>query len=321
MLVFEEGIIKINQIEVVSYNSDWPKEFAIEAARVREALGDNYLEIHHVGSTAVLQLAAKPIIDMLPVVKDIYAVDRCLNAMQALGYEAKGEFGIPFRRYFQYRKNSKAYNIHIFEQANPEIERHLKFRDWLRDSPKDRNAYAELKQNLAQKFPKDIMSYCLGKEEFITNIITNKIGWNDLSIVMVFTPKEWQEYHRIRIEQIFNSINIIYDENHPSLTLDNHYHFVLYKGENIVSVVHVEFLNEHEAAIRSLATDEPYKRNGYGSYIMHLIERWIKGRGSDTIKIHAAFEAEHFYRSLGYRDMEFDDISISKEVIDLGKII
>ena len=86
-------------------------------------------------------------------------------------------------------------------------------------------------------------------------------------------------------------------------------------------MAHVEFLNESGAAIRSLATDEPYKRNGYGTYMMKLLEKWIKSQGHNIIKIHANPNAEDFYRKLGYVEMEFDDVSISKETIDLGKIL
>ena len=87
------------------------------------------------------------------------------------------------------------------------------------------------------------------------------------------------------------------------------------------ALLHIEFLNQAEAAIRSLDTDEPYKRKGYGGYIMKLIEKWIKTQGRNIIKLHAAPEAENFYRWLGFIDMEFDDVSISEEIIDLGKLL
>jgi N-acetylglutamate synthase-like GNAT family acetyltransferase len=133
--------------------------------------------------------------------------------------------------------------------------------------------------------------------------------------------KEWEVYHSIIREQIFAPINVAYDENHPSLTAENNFHFVLYKGTKIICVAHVEFLNQMQAAIRSLATDEPYKRNGYGGYMMKLLEKWIKSKGRNIIKLHANPNAEHFYGSIGFIDMEFDDVSISKETIDLGKIL
>ena len=299
--------MKNRNIEVVQYNPEWPLAFEAEATRIKQALGDNCIDIHHIGSTSVPGLAAKPIIDMIPVVRDIYAVNKL--AMEDLGYKTKGEFGIPFRSYFTKGKDIRTHNVHIFEQGDSEIERHLKFRDWMRNNPQDRDAYANLKNNLAEKFPNDIEAYCIGKDEFVANIDA-KAGWNGFRFVMAFTPKEWEAYHRIRKEQIFAPLNIIYDENHPTLAAEDHFHFVLYKGSKIVSVTHVEFLNQAEAAIRSLATDEPYKRNGYGGYIMQLVEKWIKSQGRNIIKLHANPNAEHFYHKLGYTEMEFDDVSI-----------
>ena len=308
----------IRFIEVVPYNPDWPLEFEKEAAKIKEALGDNCLIIHHIGSTSVSGLSAKPLIDILPVVRDISIVDKI--AMEKLGYEARGEFGIPFRRFFCKGKNTRTHNVHIFEQGNSEIERHLKFRDWMRNHIDDRDAYAKLKTDLAEKFPHDIYSYCAGKDEFIARIDKNA-GWNGYRFVVAATPREWQEYHRIRREQIFDSLNIIYDENHPTITAANHFHFVLYKGTKIVTVAHIEFLNNTEAAIRSLATDEPNKMQGHAKYMMNLLEKWIKQQGKQIIKLHANLEAEQFYRKLRFNNMEFNDISISGNVIDLGKIL
>jgi GrpB-like predicted nucleotidyltransferase (UPF0157 family)/N-acetylglutamate synthase-like GNAT family acetyltransferase len=306
-------------IKVVPYNSIWPELFKTESVRIKQALGDNCIEIHHIGSTSVPELAAaKPIIDMLIVVRDICAVNK--SGMESLGYKSHGEYGIPFRSFFTKGEDIRTHNVHIFEQGNTEIMRHLKFRDWMRNNPKDREAYAELKKSLAEKFPNDIESYCIGKDEF-AGVIDTKAGWNGFKFVMTQIPTEWKEYHRILREQIFAPINIIYDESHPHITAENHYHFVLYKKKEIVSVVHVEFLNKTEAAIRSLATDEPHKRNGHGTYIMNIVEKWIKIQGRNIIKIHANPSAEEFYRKLGYAEMEFDDVSILKETIDLGKIL
>ena len=58
----------IRKIEVVEYDLGWPELFAIEAERIKQALGNNCIEIHHIGSTSIPGLSAKPVIDMLPVV-------------------------------------------------------------------------------------------------------------------------------------------------------------------------------------------------------------------------------------------------------------
>lgn len=161
-------------IRVVKYNPEWVQTFHDEAIKIKEALGNNCTETHHIGSTSVPGLSAKPIIDILPVVVDLRAVDEKNFKMQELGYEVKGEYGFMLRRFFV---KAKAFHVHVFEQNNSDIERHLKFRNWMRNNPKDRDAYATLKKDLAKHYPNDMTSYCLGKDEFIGNI-DEKAGWH-----------------------------------------------------------------------------------------------------------------------------------------------
>ncbi|CDZ81906.1 dephospho-CoA kinase/protein folding accessory domain-containing protein [Candidatus Rubidus massiliensis] len=87
-------------VKVVSYDPKWPLMFEAEAALIKQALGSNCLAVHHIGSTSIPGLSAKPIIDILPVVKNILEVDASTEAMENLGYDVKGEYGIAFRRYF-----------------------------------------------------------------------------------------------------------------------------------------------------------------------------------------------------------------------------
>lgn len=108
-------------IKVVAYDASWPQLFEIEAQRIKGILGDHCITIHHIGSTAVPGLSAKPIIDILPVVNDILQVDQFNSAMKNIGYAAKGEYGIPFRRYFQKSSERRTHNVHIFAEGNPEL--------------------------------------------------------------------------------------------------------------------------------------------------------------------------------------------------------
>lgn len=132
---------EIRKIEVVEYNPNWPELFETEAKRIKEALGNNCIEIHHIGSTSIPRLSAKPVIDILPVVRDIREVDKTNKAMESLGYEAKGENGMAFRRYFQKGKNNRTHHVHVYQEADPEISRYLKFRDWMRSHASDAENY------------------------------------------------------------------------------------------------------------------------------------------------------------------------------------
>ena len=88
-------------IQVVDYDPAWPEKFKKEAERIRWILGDCCCEIYHIGSTSVPGLAAKPIIDIMPVVTDLGKADVLASQFEASGYEYLGEFGIPGRRYLR----------------------------------------------------------------------------------------------------------------------------------------------------------------------------------------------------------------------------
>jgi GrpB-like predicted nucleotidyltransferase (UPF0157 family) len=124
-------------------------------------------------------MAAKPIIDMLLEVVDIAALDLKTSAMQALGYEAKGEFGIVGRRYFR-KDNSvgvRRHHVHAFASGSNDVERHLAFRDYMIANALDAKLYADLKQRLAAQHPDDIEAYMDGKEAFIKEHEAMAITW------------------------------------------------------------------------------------------------------------------------------------------------
>jgi GrpB-like predicted nucleotidyltransferase (UPF0157 family) len=169
----------MRRVIVVPYDAAWPAAFEAEARAVAAAMGENLVAIHHIGSTSVAALHAKPVIDMLPVVADIAAVDRRAAAMQALGYEAMGEFGIAGRRYFR-RDNAagqRTHQVHAFQVGSPHIERHLAFRDYLRAHPAVAARYGALKSELAAAHPHDIEAYMDGKDAFIKETEAAALIW------------------------------------------------------------------------------------------------------------------------------------------------
>ena len=165
-------------VEIHPYDPAWAADFAAEAARLAPVFGANLVAVHHIGSTAVPGLPAKPIIDILPVVHDLALVDGLNAPMAALGYIAKGENGIPGRRYF--RKGSDAHHthhVHVFEASSPEIAKHLAFRDYLRAHPEDRDAYGRLKTTLAAQYRTDPPAYTEAKTEFVQAILHKTAVW------------------------------------------------------------------------------------------------------------------------------------------------
>lgn len=294
-----------NTVEVVAYQAEWAHMFEIEKKLIKKALGDNCIAIHHIGSTAVPELHAKPIIDILPVVKDILQVDRCNSEMIGLGYDAKSEYGILFRRFFQKGNNKRTHHVHVFEEDSPEIERHLKFRDWMRTHKTDRDAYGLLKIELALKYPNDMMNYCLGKDAFIADI-DNKTGFDGLRIVKALTNREWDSVRHFRQKYFFDRGSIA-DPYISTFNDAQHAHLVLYKGPKIIGYAHIQLWQEYRAAMRIIVIDEPYRNQGIGSDFLKLCERWLSHHKFKKLLVQTTVKAYKFYCNNKYEKMPFND--------------
>jgi GrpB-like predicted nucleotidyltransferase (UPF0157 family) len=157
----------MRKIEVIDYDSSWPECFEIEKKLLLDTLGSVAVEVHHIGSTAVPGLAAKPIIDILIEVRDLAALDRLNGEMGSIGYKAKGEFGIPGRRYFQKGGDERTLQIHAFMHGDDNVMRHIAFRDYLRSNLVVAEEYAALKKRVAETCDNDIEKYCDGKDAFV----------------------------------------------------------------------------------------------------------------------------------------------------------
>ena len=154
--------------------------FSAEAAEVTAALGNQVVTIRHIGSTAIPGIKAKPIIDLLVVIRDIERMDDYDETMAELGYEPMGEHGIPGRRFFRKPgKDTRTHHVHVYGRGHPEVSRHLDFREHLRAHPQDAQAYSELKEELAQRFPEDVDRYVEGKSALIEEIDAKARAWRE----------------------------------------------------------------------------------------------------------------------------------------------
>jgi GrpB-like predicted nucleotidyltransferase (UPF0157 family) len=177
----EDGRTAVSDARIVlaPHDAQWAEQFAKEGALIRAALRGVVVELHHIGSTAIPDIAAKPIIDMLAAVTSLEALDRASSSLEALGYESKGEFGISGRRY--YRKDSAAgirtHHLHAFAVGSGEIERHLNFRDYLRAHSAEAQKYEALKLSLARRTLGDWNGYSDGKADFIREMDQRATAW------------------------------------------------------------------------------------------------------------------------------------------------
>ena len=256
------GDVMTKNIEVVPYNYAWPDWFEKAAGEIRKTLNDDLLQIHHVGSTAVPNLAAKPIIDIIAVVK---SGGGAVSLLESAGFIYKGEFNIPFHYGFSKRGEIKI-NLHVYEEGHPEIDLNLKFRDFLRSHPEYRTAYSNLKMALLQNpasFEKNnsvFTGYNLGKNAFISKI-HELSGFDQLRMVKATHYDEWAF-----INQHANETEV---ETGP-----NHIYLVFTKGIKIIGFVHVEFLEGQKVWIKDQFITE---------FLEECLERcnaWLKSLGS-----------------------------------------
>ncbi len=160
-------------VELRPYTPAWAEAARREAARLAEALGDRLVVVHHVGSTAIPGIRAKPILDLLPVVSDMAAFDAVRPRVEALGYAWWGEYGLPGRRYCTLddaETGRRRVQLHCYEQGSPEIERHVAFRDHLRSHPDVAAAYDAEKERCRLLHPMDSHAYTVCKTEWIRRI-------------------------------------------------------------------------------------------------------------------------------------------------------
>jgi GrpB-like predicted nucleotidyltransferase (UPF0157 family) len=163
------------EIRICDYDPAWPERFALEAARIRDALGDQKLRVEHIGSTSVPGLAAKPVVDVLLVLADPADEASYLPALEAAGYELRvREPG--FYQHRMLRTPRRDVHVHVFPPDSPEIDRYLLFRGRLRADAAERELYARAKRRLAARDWPTMQHYAEAKTEVVEAIIARALA-------------------------------------------------------------------------------------------------------------------------------------------------
>lgn len=160
-------------ITIVEYDPEWVAEYERCEREIRRVVGDRIEAVEHVGSTAVPGLAAKPIVDLMVGVASLDDADACVQPLVAAGWEYAPEFEaqVPERRYFRrFRGGDHTHHLHVVETGSDWWERHLHFRDYLREHPDLAREYDRLKRDLAERFRWDVDGYTDGKDDFIRDV-------------------------------------------------------------------------------------------------------------------------------------------------------
>lgn len=154
---------------MVPYSDHWVDLFEEEVKKLEEVFSKIPIQLHHIGSTSIPGCLVKPKIDILGVTHDITIVGQINEKIQQIGYLPLGEYGMKQRRFFS-RHDEPSVNLHVFEDSDPEVVRHLRFGDFLRSHPELVEEYSKLKKQLAERYPGNMHEYCLGKDQFIKTI-------------------------------------------------------------------------------------------------------------------------------------------------------
>ena len=165
-------------IENVEYSPKWPRVFECEATAILETSRPWITEVHHIGSTSVARLAAKPIMDIVLAVANPAEGSKAVCMMEPLGYRYRGENGIAGRFYFdKIIAGRTVVQAHLFPVNHPDVSKHLMFRDYLRAHPDAAHEYAQLKRELASKYRDDRRAYTDAKAEFMSGITKIATEW------------------------------------------------------------------------------------------------------------------------------------------------
>ncbi|MBT2217486.1 GrpB family protein [Virgibacillus dakarensis] len=157
-------------ITLLEYDPCWPKLFDREANRIRSVLGNKILQLEHVGSTSVPGLCAKPIIDILMVVKDSADEKNYVSDLEEAGYTLR----IREPEWFEHRLlkgPDTDINLHVFSKGASEVDRMLRFRNWLRSDNSDRDKYATVKRKLAGLEWRHVQHYADAKNSIVKEIM------------------------------------------------------------------------------------------------------------------------------------------------------
>lgn len=169
-------------VTVKKYDPDWIEDFKTESQAINQQIGEFINHIHHIGSTAVPELMAKPIIDIMLDVKSVKALDNQSSKLEDLGYQPMGEFGIKGRRYFRKGGDNRTHQIHAFKQGDANLLRHLAFRDYLINHKRIAEQYGHLKVEIAERCKNDIEKYSKEKDSFIKHYEAVAIEWYSKNI-------------------------------------------------------------------------------------------------------------------------------------------
>ena len=170
VLGLEQGPIRLER-----HHHDWTRLFEDEKMMIDVALGVNVLDIQHIGGTSIPGMPAKPVLDIAIAVKSFEAAHICIPVLEDLGYEYRGDYGIPRRHYFV-KGQPRTHHVHMLEVHSRDWKNHLLFRDYLTAHVEDAREFGSQKRRLATTHRLDREKYQEEKDRMV-EMILRKARW------------------------------------------------------------------------------------------------------------------------------------------------
>lgn len=164
------------KVRLTDYTESWKWMFKQEVQFLKTIFGDEIISIEHFGSTSIPGMKAKPVIDMMCIVNNIERIDTYNEQMKSLEYDVAGEWGVKGRRLFRKGGENRTHHIHFYQFDNPQIFRHIVFRDYLLAHRDEARRYSQFKEVLANKYALT-RDYSLAKKAFVSDMEKKALEW------------------------------------------------------------------------------------------------------------------------------------------------
>jgi GrpB-like predicted nucleotidyltransferase (UPF0157 family) len=158
------------EVFLVVWTEEWEKEFTMEKSLIKAEIDELILAVHHIGSTAVKNLSAKPIIDIAIELREFQLGNQCVQGLERLGYSYKGTNILPDRHYFS-KGEPRTHQIHLYQTDNLHLKKQLSFRDYLMTNDTALKEYQELKEKLSQAHHQEKFLYSDAKTSYVNSIL------------------------------------------------------------------------------------------------------------------------------------------------------
>lgn len=164
--------MRTEKVIVEDYDKSWIDDFAKIKAELESILGQTAISVEHVGSTSVVGLSAKPIIDIDVVIDTIADLQDAIKKLEISGYIYEGDLGIADRYAFKYEEkyHLKTHHLYVCPKNSEELHCHITFRNFLQNHPEAVAEYSRIKKKGAKLYPNNIEKYIEFKSAYIAEL-------------------------------------------------------------------------------------------------------------------------------------------------------